>query len=65
MRLKAITLLIIAALGGCATCRTHPVACTVAVGVVATSVALSAGHHRDEAAQRTGPICAPYCAIGR
>jgi hypothetical protein len=33
---------------GCATCREHPVACTVVLSVVATSAALAYYHHENQ-----------------
>lgn len=47
-------------LGGCATCERHPVACTAAVGIVATSIALSRDQGRP-ADPRRG-INPPNCA---
>lgn len=39
-------------LSACATCEQHPVACSVATGVVATSIALSLRKHDDSMAPR-------------
>jgi hypothetical protein len=41
---RALTVLLVLSLPGCATCERHPVACAAALTVVATSVALSVPH---------------------
>jgi hypothetical protein len=43
-----LVVLIIFALSGCATCREHPTACKIAVGVVATSLVLSGSAYAAE-----------------
>jgi hypothetical protein len=58
--------LVFLALGGCAVCQEHRVACTIAGGVVATSIIISASrdnqHFAPDAARRT--IGAPTCNGG-
>lgn len=51
--MKILTLVLLTALAGCQTCEQHPVVCSVAVGVVVTSIALSARHssHSSQADQ--------------
>lgn len=39
------TVAALVSLTGCATCPRHPVACTAAVAIIGTSVALSLRHH--------------------
>lgn len=41
------------ALGGCATCQNHPIACTVATAIVAGSIAASLQQHDDQ--RRSAP----------
>jgi hypothetical protein len=50
-RLKGI--IVITLLGGCAVCQQHPVACVVASGMVATSIAISVDRGRDN---RSAPL---------
>ena len=47
--LKALSIALLAALTGCATCHQHPAACATGVAILATSVALSVGHEDDNA----------------
>jgi hypothetical protein len=37
--MKALTLIALITLSGCATCREHPIACTVGVAIIAGSIA--------------------------
>lgn len=67
--MKAILIMtLMLTISGCATCERHPVACTAAVAVVVTSIALSVDHgHSSRPAPHTSsdiqPItCAPSCA---
>ncbi len=47
MSARASALLVALALSACATCRQHPVACTVAAAVVAGGIAAAAEHRAD------------------
>lgn len=58
---KVVLVGILAGLGGCATCQTHPVACAIGgaliVGSVAATVAANTGH------DHSGPdLCGPSAA---
>lgn len=47
-----LTLSILLLTGGCATCRNHPIACTVAATVVAGSIAATAYHYSEHDRRR-------------
>ena len=49
-RLAGAALAAVLALTGCATCERHPVACTAAVAIIGTSIALSLRHTHGRAA---------------
>jgi hypothetical protein len=52
-------------LSGCATCERHPIGCGAAVGILATSIALSVNQHHDRTsamAPATATIQPPNCA---
>lgn len=55
---KVLPILALSLLSACATCREHPVACSVVAGVVITSVAISAGgaHHAGQPMRTTQPV---------
>jgi hypothetical protein len=59
MKIAIVTL--VAVLSGCATCRSHPVACGVAGAVVTGSIAATIiandHHHRQQPLQRI--VCEP------
>lgn len=62
MRIAVIA--VAALLSGCATCERHPIECGAAVGIIATSLALSLnqpGNHRT-LAPTTRTIQPPSCA---
>lgn len=46
--LPALAAALLLALGGCATCRQHPVACGIAGAVIVGSIAASVQHHHDQ-----------------
>lgn len=52
---KVLMITLLSVCAGCATCREHPVACSVAAGIVVTSVAISldARHGHDRQSLRT------------
>lgn len=52
-------LVLISTLAGCATCREHPVACTVAGAIVVGSVAASVQHHDQAAQVQVNPVPRP------
>jgi hypothetical protein len=58
--LKTITLTIVVMLSGCETCRNHPVACSVAVTLVAGSLVAEAKAKADRPSHDVG-IGDPYC----
>lgn len=64
--MKIAVIAVAALLSGCATCERHPVGCGAAVGILATSLALSLnqpGTHRTSAmAPATSTIQPPNCA---
>lgn len=65
MKLPALALCLALALSGCATVRRHPVLTGVVVGILATSIALSASQDREHrAAHRFDPVCGSACAVG-
>jgi uncharacterized protein YceK len=49
--MKTALLIVALMLSGCATCERHPVYCSAAAGVVATSIALSVNHDTGDHAQ--------------
>ena len=56
--MKSLVAIILAlALGGCATCHEHPVACGVVTAITVGAVAAAAQHHHDQRAQ-SGPTSA-------
>lgn len=63
--MKLLVLVIVLALSGCKICGDHPVACTAAGVIIATSVALSVDHshngHSMEQRATTQPV---NCANG-
>jgi hypothetical protein len=46
--LPALVAVLLLALGGCATCQQHPVACGVAGAVIVGSIAAAVQHHHDQ-----------------
>lgn len=63
--MKIAVIAVAALLTGCATCERHPVECGAAVGILATSLALSLnqpGNHRTSLAPTISTIQPPNCA---
>jgi hypothetical protein len=50
--MRSAILILAMNLAACATCERHPIACTAAVGVVATSIALSRGSDSTDESHR-------------
>jgi len=63
-RLKFYTVLLMLGLGGCTTCERHPVYCSVGLGVVATSIALSVNHGGGGNTPSHISVSKPNCANG-
>jgi hypothetical protein len=64
--MKAFLIAALLLLGGCATCREHPVACTVAGAIVAGSVAATIEqHHHAEPGSRPEQLPFVRPIVGR
>jgi len=48
--MKALLIVAVLALAGCATCREYPTACKAVVGAVVIGTVISLDHHRPPAA---------------
>jgi hypothetical protein len=62
--MKNLILVLSLALSACATCREHPVACTVAVTIIAGSIAASVAHHEHSAAPPRVATTQPVSCAG-
>ncbi len=66
--MKLAALLTLLSLGGCATVQDHPYATSVAVALVAGSIAASVDHGGDNRVSHVAPamsgIASPSCASG-
>lgn len=55
---------LITLLGGCATCREHPVACAASALVVGAIAAHELDHHRNSSARTINPQGSPCTRVG-
>jgi hypothetical protein len=62
--IKTILLALLAVLGGCATIREHPVIASIAVALVAGSIAASQNHDNRATPRAAATIGNPNCAAG-
>jgi hypothetical protein len=46
--MRTVVLAVLLSLGACATCREHPMVCTLASAVVVGGIAAAAQHHADQ-----------------